>query len=170
MRGKFIVTGLLLAFVAVSVVYLVVKERRTQPTSVDTTERPAIAQSTGENALNAAAADHMLVVYYFHGNKRCYTCRTIEAYTEEAIKTGFPDELQSGRLVWKAVNVDDPENEHFVHDYDLTTRTVVLVDVDRGNELKWAKLDRVWELVQNKEEFVDYITQNTNAYLTEHDG
>lgn len=170
MRGKSIVTGVLLAFVAVSVVYLVIEERRTQPASPDTAQRPAAAQATEENALNVSAVDHMLVVYYFHGNKRCYTCRTIEAYTEEAIKTGFPEELESGRLVWKAVNVDDPENEHFVQDYDLTTRTVVLVDVDLGNELKWAKLDRVWELVQNKEEFVDYITENTNAYLTEHDG
>jgi hypothetical protein len=170
MRGKSIVTGVLLAFVAVSILYLVVKERRTQPASLDRTEHPAAAQASEENVLNASAADHMLVVYYFHGNKRCYTCRTIEAYTEEAIKMGFPEELESGRLVWKAVNVDDPANEHFVEDYDLTTRTVVLVDVDRGSESKWAKLDRVWELVQNKEEFVDYITENTNAYLTEHDG
>ena len=170
MNGKPVVTGLLLAFVAVSVVYLIVKERRTQRASVNTAEHPTAAQAPEENTLDTAAADHMLVVYYFHGNKRCYTCRTIEAYTEEAIKTGFPGELQSGRLVWRAVNVDDPENEHFVEDYALTTRTVVLVDVDRGNERKWTKLDLVWQLVRNKEAFVDYITENTNVYLAKHDG
>ena len=170
MKGKPIVTGLLLAFVAVSVVYLVVKERRTQRASVDTSEHPTAVQAPEENARNTAAPDHTLVVYYFHGNKRCHTCRTIEAYTAEAIKTGFPDELQSGRLVWKAVNVDDPENEHFVQDYKLTTRTVVVVDIDRGNENKWTKLERVWQLVRDKEAFVDYITENTNAYLAAHDG
>jgi hypothetical protein len=170
MKGKSIVAGLLLAFVAVSIVYLVVTERDTRRAAEDTTEHPAAAQAPEENNVITPAPDQRLVVYYFHGNKRCRTCRTIEAYTAEAIKTGFEDELQSGRLEWKVVNVDDAENEHFVQDYQLTTRTVVLVDIDQGNERKWTKLERVWDLVQNKEEFVDYITENTNTYLAEHDG
>jgi hypothetical protein len=170
MKGKSIVAGLLLAFVAVSVVYLVVTERDTRPAAEGTTEHPAAAQAPEENNVVTPAPDQRLVVYYFHGNKRCNTCRTIEAYTEEAIRTGFPDELRSGRLVWIPVNVDVPENGHFVEDFGLTTRTVVLVDVDQGNEEKWTKLDRVWQLVQNKEAFVDYITENTNVYLAKNNG
>jgi len=161
MKAKTIVTGALLAFVAVSVVFMIAKDRPSRDSSVATTE---------EHSAEIAATDRTLIVYYFHGNKRCNTCRTIEAYTEEAIKTGFPDELRSGRLVWIPVNVDVPENGHFVEDFGLTTRTVVLVDVDQGNEEKWTKLDRVWQLVQNKEAFVDYITDNTNVYLAKKNG
>lgn len=169
MKPKTIVTALLLVFVAVSVVFLVVKERNTQPASVDTAEHPSSVRAS-EEALNTATADRTVIVYYFHGNKRCNTCRTIEAYTEAAINLGFQEELHSGRLAWKAVNVDDPENGHFVQDYQLTTRAVVLVDIDRGNQIKWTKLERVWQLVRNKEAFFDYITENTNAYLAAHDG
>jgi hypothetical protein len=161
MKVKPIVTGTLLAFVAVSVVFMILKDRPAEGPSVATIE---------ESSAEIATTDRTLIVYYFHGNKRCNTCRTIEAYTEEAIRTAFPDELRSGRLVWMAVNVDAPENEHFVQDYGLTTRTVVLVDVDQGNEEKWTRLERVWELVQKKEAFVDYITENTNVYLAKRNG
>lgn len=170
MRLKSIITALLLVFVAVSVGYMIANERSNQPTSVDTAEHRSPVRAPEEDALNTATADRMLIVYYFHGNRRCNTCRTIEAYTEAAINLGFPEELHSGRLVWKAVNVDEPDNEHFVQDYELTTRTVVLVDIDRGNQRKWTKLERVWQLVGDKEAFFDYITKNTNTYLAAHDG
>ena len=88
MKAKTIVTGTLLAFVAVSVVFMIVKDRPPQGSSVATTEG---------NTAEIAAPDRTLIVYYFHGNKRCNTCRTIEAYTEEAIRTGFPNELRSGQ-------------------------------------------------------------------------
>ncbi len=94
----------------------------------------------------------------------------IEAYTEETIKSNYPQELESGRLEWKTVNVDEPVNKHFVRDYQLSTRTVVLVDVNPGKKERWTKLERVWQLVRNKEAFVDYILENTNTYLADHDG
>ena len=170
MKAKTIVTGMLLAFVAVSVVFMIVKDRPTRGPSVAATEKNTETNEFGENSPEIAATDRTLIVYYFHGNKRCKTCRTIEAYTEEAIRTGFPDELRSGRLVWITVNVEAPENEHFVEDYVLTTRTVVLVDIDKGNDEKWTKLERVWQLVRNKEAFVNYITENTSVYLVKRDG
>lgn len=170
MTSKTVITGLLLAFVAVSIVYLVAMEHRNEPASEITTGHPPTTEGSEESAPETTDAGRTLIVYYFHGNKRCNTCRTIEEYTEAAINLGYPRELQSGRLVWKAINVDEPENGHFVQDYELTTRTVVLVDVDRGNTIRWTKLERVWQLVRNKEEFIDYITDNTEAYLADGDG
>lgn len=156
----------LLVFVVISVVYLVATETRKPSTTGEQTDE----LTTGESGRTTEAADRKLVVYYFHGNKRCNTCRTIEAFTEEAITTGFPDDLESGRIEWKAVNVDEPENTHFVGDFELTTRSVVLVDVSGGKQTRWTNLERVWDLVQNKDAFIDYITENTNTYLAESDG
>ena len=51
--------------------------------------------ATGEASQNT---DGHVIAYYLHGNFRCITCRTIEAYAEEAITKGFADELASGRL------------------------------------------------------------------------
>jgi hypothetical protein len=165
MKAKTVVSIVLLAFVAVSVVYLVIKETGSRGGAVVATE--GIANGAD---VDAATADSKVIVYYFHGNKRCNTCRTIEAYTAEAVTTGFAEQIETGRVVWQPVNIDEPENEHFVEDYDLTIRTVVLVDVVEGRDDKWTKLDRVWDLTGDKDAFVDYITTNTNAYLAGRDG
>lgn len=165
MKAKTAVTSVLLAFVAISIVFLVVKETRSRRAPV------VAAESAGDSGSTATkTVDAKLIVYYFHGTKRCNTCRTIEAYTEEAVRSGFPKQLESGRIEWRPVNVDEPENEHFVEDYGLTTRTVVLVDVEQGREEKWTKLERVWDLVGDKDAFVDYITKNTGEYLAGRDG
>ncbi|MFH1754318.1 MAG: nitrophenyl compound nitroreductase subunit ArsF family protein [Candidatus Latescibacterota bacterium] len=170
MKVKRIVTLLLLVFVAASVAFLIAKETGNQQSPGETAQLSGGKQALDPSAIDAAGVDRKVIVYYFHGDTRCNTCRTIESYTEEAIRTGFEDELASGRLVWKVVNVERDANEHFIDDYELSTRTVVLSDVDREQEVRWTRLEQVWQLVKDKEEFMDYIIKNTNEYLAGQDG
>jgi len=109
-----------------------------------------------------------VVAYYFHGNFRCATCRTIEAYSQEAITTGFADEIASGRLAWRAVNIDEPENKHFVQDFGLLSRSLVLADYVDGKVIRRQNLERVWQLVRNKEAFLDYVRTSTREFLRGH--
>jgi frataxin-like iron-binding protein CyaY len=106
-----------------------------------------------------------VVAYYFHGNQRCRTCRTIEAYAEEAIQNGFADVIKDGRLKWKVINIDEQENEHYVQDFQLVTRSLVLQAKAKGTQERWKNLSRVWELVRNKEAFQDYVQEETRAFL-----
>lgn len=84
-------------------------------------------------------------VYYFHGDQRCASCDRIEALTLKAIE---------GRgVIFKAVNVDKPENEHFVKDFELDTRVVVI-----QHDGKYKKMENVWGLVGGSDvEFITYI-------------
>ena len=119
------------------------------------------------SAVAPQTLDVGVVAYYFHGNLRCKTCRTIEAYSEEAIRSQFADELGSGRLAWRVVNVDDPENEHFVEDFELVTKSLVLVHYEDGEVTRWENLQQVWELVRDKERFLDYVRSSTRGFLQE---
>lgn len=105
------------------------------------------------------------VVYYFHGNARCTTCRTIEAYANEAVELGFGQELADGTLSWRVVNVEPPENRHFIQDFQLVTRSVVLAEYRDGTVVRFENLDQVWQLVRNKQRFVDYVQSETKAFL-----
>lgn len=145
MKAKTLVTGALLAFVAASVAALVFKGTRGKPAAT-VADRPV---STG------------VVAYYFHGNVRCPTCRKIESLSREAIETGFGDALRDGQLQWRTVNVEEPGNEHFVKDYALTTRSLVLVD-SRG---QWKNLDQVWQLIGNPPAFVQYVQDELRTFL-----
>lgn len=106
-----------------------------------------------------------VVAYYFYGDVRCATCRKLEAYSNEAITAGFPAEIESGGLVWLAVNVDGKEDAHFVDDFQLVTKAVVLVEYRDGNVARWENLDKIWTLVRNKENFVEYVQTETRGFL-----
>ncbi len=106
-----------------------------------------------------------VTAYYFHTTNRCASCRAIEAYSKEAIETAFADELKDGRLVWKLVNVEQKGNEHFVKDYQLYTKALVLVDETRGRAPRWRNLEKVWQLLRDKEAFLRYVRTETRAFL-----
>lgn len=108
-----------------------------------------------------------VIAYYFHGTFRCYSCNMLEKYSKEAIETHFKDALASGRLEFKAVNVEDRGNEHFVTDYKLFTKSLILSLVKDGKEARYENLDKIWEYVRNKEKFTSYVAEKVRAFLAE---
>lgn len=154
--GKKILTFVLLGIVAVSVFAVVMKEMRT-PAKAE----PAKTEKSGADAYSSAtptvktpSAANVTTVYYFHGNKRCFTCNKIETLAKSAVSSGFADDIKSGAIVFKSVNIDDTENQHFVKDFGLTSRCVVV-----QNGTKFERLEKVWELVGNESEFTKYVQQ-----------
>jgi hypothetical protein len=65
------------------------------------------------------------------------------------------------------VNVDEPENEHFIEDYGLYTRSLVLSEVVDGEETRWRNLDRIWELVGDPPAYDTYVREELAAFLKE---
>jgi len=108
-----------------------------------------------------------LIAYYFHGTFRCSTCRTIEEYSHAAIQTYFAKELANGSLEFRPVNVDETDNKHFIQDYQLVTRSLVLSLVSDGREKKWKNLPDVWKFVRNKEKFFQYVKDEVEIFLKE---
>ena len=111
------------------------------------------------------AADKKVIVYYFHGDKRCRTCRAIEANTEEALQRRFSEELDSGMLEWKVVNFDRPDNEHYLEDFGLYTSSVVVVEMAGEKAVRHETLQEVWSLVHEKAKFFPYVTSAVRGYL-----
>lgn len=170
---KTTISIILLLFVVVSVVYLVVSESRSQPEADQGARNAGAAQTTvEENAAKSAiiAAEtketkRKLVAYYFHRTQRCRTCLAMEAYAEEALRAAFPEATEAGELEWQAVNTEEPANEHFVQDYQITSSSLVMVYFENGEQKEWKNLDEVWDLVGDKQEFQAYVENEARAYL-----
>jgi len=81
----------------------------------------------------AFSAELETIVYYFYGSVRCPTCHKMEEYTKETIAKNFQDEVASGLLVLKTINIEEKENEHFVKDYQLYTKSLILSQVLKGS-------------------------------------
>jgi len=134
---KRIVTVALLLFVLVSIGIMVNREVKSKA--------PAPAAAT-------PVKTETLTVYYFHGDRRCVTCNKIEDMARKAVEEKFAPEMAAGTIVFKSVNVDEPENEHFVRDFGLDSKIVVMQKGDRVE-----KFQDVWALVGTPEKFTAYI-------------
>ena len=115
---------------------------------------------------DSGPGSHKVIAYYFHTNTRCSTCIKIEEYSKTAIELGFPDELENGTLELRIVNYERPENRHFIKDYKLVTKSVILVNVVNGHQTEWTNLKLVWELYKNEEAFFNYVNQEVRRYLS----
>jgi hypothetical protein len=123
--------------------------------------QPAPA-SVATPAAATAAPSGQTLVYYFHGTARCATCRKIEAYAREAVEGAFAADLEARRITWQAVDVDEPANQHFIGDFDLYTRSLVVVDA--GDPKRFKVLERVWELVRDEPAFRRYVEQEIHGF------
>lgn len=196
MKVKNAVSIALLLFVAASVVYLVAGESLSrngpeqagapgtvaEPTLTRVATEPIAAPqepaATAEEAVKiidepAESAEtprepqHKLTAYYFHRTQRCPTCLNMEAYAEAALREGLADAFASGELEWLAINVEQPQHEHFIEEYGLTASALVMALSRAGAQTQWKSLERVWELVADESEFKEYVRDEALAYLGE---
>lgn len=99
-------------------------------------------------------------VYYFHSNARCMSCHKIENYTKEVFEENFKDKLDL-----KIVNIDEQANRHFINDYQLYTKSVVLVKVKEGKEVGYKNLDKVWNYFRDEKQFKKYMKNEIDTFL-----
>ncbi len=115
----------------------------------------------------AIASGGTITAYYFHGTFRCPTCKKLEQYSKEAIESNFKDALASGKLTLKVVNIEDRGNEHYVNDYQLYTKSLVLSLTKDGKEIRSKNLDKIWEYVGNKDRYENYVRDEVAAFMKE---
>ena len=153
-RGaRIALTAVLLAFVAVSVGYVVVTK---------------VIEPSRASASEAAAgtpARTQTVVYYFYTSSRCASCMRIEAWTKECLELEFGPDLKAGRIAWKPVNLEEDGNMHFVEDFKLTAKTVIVCNYRDGKPGRYADLVDVWQLLNDKGRFFLLVRTKVREHL-----
>ena len=127
-------------------------------------------QKSNDKAMTCSAqpnAHYKIVAYYFHGTHRCSTCLALEKSSREAIDKYFQKELKNGLLEFKLINTDLKENEHYLQDYQLYTRSLVLVLYKDTKQEKWKNLPDIWTFVGDQKKFDQYVKEEIEKYLKE---
>lgn len=73
-------------------------------------------------------------VLYFHGKQRCATCMAIEQRTRETLEGQFADELKNGTLVFRVIDISQPENEALADKYEVTWSSLFVCRWKAGRE------------------------------------
>lgn len=126
---------------------------------------PAAPVAAPAAAPPPAAKPATIFVTYFHTTARCTSCLKIEDLTASTMTTRFAAPIADKRIVWRSVNLDEPENAHFAKDYGLFTKSVVVSEVKEGREVRWKNLDKVWNLLGDPEEFRAYVEKEVQGFL-----
>jgi len=155
-KPKAIIRALLLVFVAGSLAYLFFRDGR------DVNDA---AGDSDELVLAVEGVEPQVVVYFFDGDIKCASCEKIKVYTLEAMNTLFADELASGVLSYRKHNRDRPQHAHFIDEYGLITKSLVMVERDNGEQVRWKNLDKIWDLSYDKAKFLEYVRVNAQEYL-----
>jgi len=149
---RMVVLVVLLGFVAASVGYLVFRQLR-----------PRGSASAG----SLSVAGTKTVVYCFYTNVRCASCRQIEAWTHTVLEKRFAPELADGKLEWKPVNVEEAANAHFIEDFQLKAKTVVVCRVVDGKTGQWVDLIDVWKYLADPTRFSSFIEDTVRKFLSD---
>ncbi len=124
----------------------------------------ASASSAAIASTQPAAADRV-IVYYFHGKARCRTCLGIQASIEKTIQDRFGAETASSALSFQEVNIDDPANQHFIQEFNLSSSSMV-VTVNKGKAMtKWENCDKVWQYAHDETALAEYAEKQIRTYL-----
>ena len=127
MNGKKLLTGILLLLVVASIVVLLYKEfgrgsvAGSAPALAKGASTTAVFTETSTRVGESPGPGTRVVAYYFHGRVRCGSCVKIEKLSGRAIRERFPEDLRTGHLAFMEVNIDEPENRHFIDDYRLSS-------------------------------------------------
>ena len=101
-----------------------------------------------------------LVVFCFHGNDQVRKAGKMQRWTKELLDKSFSEELKTGRLQWRIVNYEEPNNAHYVKKYHLANATIVVDDGRPGNPGVATNYEpKAWSLIDNKAAFLDYFRE-----------
>ena len=91
----------------------------------------------------------------------------MEEYSRGAIESFFAKELKEGVLEFKPVNTDDSENRHFIQDFQLFTRSLVLARYDNGELKEYKNLPDIWTYSGDKMKFRLYVKNEVERFFKE---
>jgi hypothetical protein len=107
-----------------------------------------------------------VVVYYFHGHRRCPTCVGIQKGVADTVAEKFSTQQAEGTVAFQEINVEEDANKSYAETYQLASSTMVVSSIKDGKEVKWATCDGVWKHALDKAKLTAYVEEQIREALT----
>jgi predicted small secreted protein len=132
-----------------------------------TDERPVAEAGTEapRAAISAIGIENGVVVTYFHGDRRCPTCRGMQATIEQTVEERFAAEIMEGKVVFQKINFEEDANTSYVERYQLASSTMVVATIQAGRETKWVNCAKVWDYAHEPVKLADYTVAQIRETL-----
>lgn len=126
---------------------------------------PLLGFLISDAAWAADAPKDRVAVMYFHRTQRCPTCLKMGTYTEEAVKSGFADEIKSAKVALHFIDFQDEKNAAYTKGYGVTGPTLIVAKISGKKVVEHKNLQEIWSKATDKKAFLEYVQTNVKAYL-----
>lgn len=152
--GSYLLYGVALVF-AIGLVYM------SSSTNKVASEQKSIIKTAEVQNFKPA---EKIQVFLFHATQRCITCITIGKYAKETVEQKFPEELKSGKIEFREINIDLPENKEIANKFKATGSSLFINPIVEGRDN--IQVDtQVWRLVSNEQNFIKYLSEKLQGFL-----
>ena len=157
MNKKIIFRIAIIFFIIIAVVKINSQRSDTQVNDVE-----------NKTSLNQSLLDNLqtnkVQVFLFHATRRCSTCIAIGRFTGEAVNERFQNELESGQVEFREINIDLPENKELAQKFQAGGSALYFNATKDGTDHIEQDI-KVWSLVGSTAQFKDYIENRINNLL-----
>lgn len=108
-------------------------------------------------------ADKIEIVH-FHGTQQCSSCIAVGKYAKKTIEENFPEEYESGKIVFKDINGELNENQLIVMKFKASGSSLFINSIIDGKD-NIKEDTKVWSLVNSEEQYINYFKDKLNTLL-----
>lgn len=101
---------------------------------------------------------------HFHSTQQCWSCTTVGDFTEKSLNIRFPNEIESGKIVFKSINYELPENKEITEKYKAYGSSLFINLIYDGKD-HISEDVQVWRLVNSELQFREYLGDKLEKYL-----
>jgi len=159
--GTYLLYGGAIVF-AIALVYMSMSpDKKTE--SSNTNANAESASSNVAEAQNTKPAEK-IQVYEFHSTNRCYSCITMGQYIKETLEESFQSELKSGKIDFREINVDLPENKEVAAKFQAAGTSLFFNPIIDGKDNIQEEV-QAWRLLSDKQAFSKYLSDKLKGML-----
>ena len=126
------------------------------PTPINTAVVPTLQPSPG-------GTDYVELVY-FHRTQRCHSCQYAGDTTEYTVETYFANELDSSKLVFKMVDVQDKANAYIAERYGAYGSSLFINEIVHGIDHIEPVTD-IWYHLGDDDKFTQVVKDAIEKHL-----
>ena len=110
------------------------------------------------------SAVEKIEVFAFHATQRCISCINISKYAKAVIEEKFTPEVAFGKIIFKEINIEMPENKQIAKDYQVSGSSLYITVTKDGQTFKEEDTD-VWRYVAYETKFKSYFEAKIKKLL-----
>lgn len=148
----------ILAVLFIGIIFLVYNQGEKKNTSGEQKDEIRIVES------QASKSSDRVQIFLFHATKRCISCINIGKFAKETVEQKFPEELKSGKIEFREINIDLPENKELATKFKATGSALFINAIINNND-NISEDAQVWRFVSDKEAFISYLSDKIKSLL-----